>query len=308
MQKKRYPDKVLRNRYVIAACAVLFAAVMAVSVFFGVRDDNTQKLKDSIKGLFCAHFIDVGQGNACLLSSPDGKFMLVDTGNTQNAGYLVKYLRDFGVEKIEYLVITHPHEDHYGGARDVIRNFEVEKLLICKEFKDTYPFDVLSYLLEDRNEKSETVLAGINDVYTFGDAEFAVISPEKVDFYNYNNSSLAIKILYKDTSFLFTGDAEKSAEYKMIKNGYNLESDVFCAAHHGSSSSNSIGFLECVNPKFIVISCAENNDYGHPHKESMKNFEKTGAKILLTYESGDIILASDGKEVKLLNEKNKRQA
>ena len=290
----------MRNRFVIAAAAVVFFAAMAVSVFVSIYTDNTDELKESTRGLFCAHFIDVGQGNACLLSDPDGKFMLIDAGDNENSNYLVKYLKNFDVEKIEYLVITHPHEDHYGGARDVIRNFDVEKLVLYKEYKDTYPYDVLSYVLEERNENSQTVLADFGDKYTFGKAEFEIISPENPDLTNYNDSSLALRVKYGDTAFLFTGDAGKNMESAMINSDCELKSDVFCAGHHGSSSSNSLKFLKIVNPDFIVVSCAKDNEYGHPHKESVKNFGKIGATVLETGKNGDIVFSSDGKNVKLL--------
>ena len=300
MQKKNYPDTLMRNRFVTAAAAIVLFAAMAVSVFVNIYTDNTNELKESMRGLFCAHFVDVGQGNACLLSDPDGKYMLIDAGDSENSVYLIKYLKNLGVEKIEYLVITHPHEDHYGGARDVIRNFDVEKLLLYKEFKDTYPYDTLAYVLRERNENSATVLAGCGDNYTFGKAEFEIISPENPDLTNYNDSSLALRVKYGDTAFLFTGDAGKNMESAMIKSGYELKSDVFCAGHHGSSSSNSLKFLKAVNPEFIVVSCAKDNEYGHPHRESVKNFAKIGASVLETSKNGDIIFSSDGEKVELL--------
>ena len=122
-----------------------------MSVPITVSYTHLKQLLAATDGYFTAHYIDVGQGSAALLASPDDSFMLIDTGTTESSAYLVKYLKDAGVDTLDYLIITHPHEDHYGGAESVIKNFPVENFLILSDFTDTYPYDRFIYMLENNS-------------------------------------------------------------------------------------------------------------------------------------------------------------
>ena len=209
-------------------------------------------------------------------------------------------MNDVGVQTLDYPILTHPHEDHYGGASAVIENFPVENFLIQGDSTEFYPYDRLIYMVTHNRFDTETAVIGayIDDKFTFADtAEFRIFAPEKADPVDANESSLALKLVYGETSFLFTGDAEKSSENAMLADGYNLKADVFSAGHHGSATSNSDGFIAAVSPTYAVVSCGKNNSYGHPHKKTLATFEKYGVTVLRTDESGDIVLLSDGKSV-----------
>ena len=304
MRKKKrtsYPNGITRNK---TLKALVLVCALAYALFTFLHDKNAHEgYLDAFRtadGYFSAYFIDVGQGDATLLVAPNGESMLIDCGPTASAEYLVKYMNDVGVERLEYLIITHPHEDHYGGATEVLDSFPVEKLLIQGDSTEIYPFDRLSYMAEHNrfDEPTEVIGAHRDDRYIFADAaEFYILAPEKIDPDDANESSLAIKLVYGETSFLFTGDAEKGSERQMLADGYNLKADVFSAGHHGSSTSNSDGFIAAVSPTYAVISCAKGNSYGHPHKKTLATFQKYGVTVLRTDEQGSIVLLSDGRRV-----------
>ena len=304
MKKLRYPSRNVKNK----AVKLFTAAILVIAAAFGILHDyiaketGSKQLLAATDGYFTAHYIDVGQGSAALLASPDDSFMLIDTGTTESSAYLVKYLKDAGVDTLDYLIITHPHEDHYGGAESVIKNFPVENFLILSDFTDTYPYDRFIYMLENNSFGADTNIEPVvrDDTFTFAnDCVFRIISPEEADFDDFNESSLALKLIYGNTAFLFTGDSEKATENAMIANGYDLRADVFLAGHHGSATSNTLAFVQAVSPEYAVISCGKDNSYGHPHEDTLKNFESCGAEVLRTDISGSIIIVSDGNSVSL---------
>lgn len=302
MFKGYYPTKKIRTKTTAIIAAVVIIITAAVNVYTDYeRFVRARQAVLMTNGLFSAHFIDVGQADATLLRSPDGEFMLVDCGTTDSAEYLIKYLEYIGVDSLEYLLITHPHEDHYGGAERVINSYPVENFIIGDGFEDTYPFDKYIDMLEENNfgEETKIIHANINDKFDFADcADFMIISPKRADYEDLNESSLCLKLIFGNTSFLFTGDAEKSSEKAMLASGYDLRADVFQAGHHGSSTSNTLSFVEAVNPVYAVISCEKDNEYGHPHTEALENLKSVGAQILRTDTISDIVITSDGTTVR----------
>ncbi len=298
LSRYNFPTRKIRSKTTLIVTAVVILIYLAMTVYTDYK--NFAKAREAMSvtdGLFSAHFIDVGQGDATLICSPGGEHMLIDCGTTDSSEYLVKYLKDMGVDSLEYLIITHPHEDHYGGAPAVIDTFPVENFMIHEDFAEIYPYDIYIDELSD-NEDTEIIYAEVKDKFEFADcAAFMILSPKEADYDDYNNSSMSLKLVFGSTSFLFTGDAESRLEKEMLSGGYNLDSDVFQAGHHGSSTSNKKSFVNAVSPEYAVISCGEDNRYGHPHKESLEVFEKCGAEILRTDEMSDIVLLSDGTAV-----------
>lgn len=302
MFKGYYPTKRIRSKTtaIIAAVVIIITAAVNVYTDYG-RFVRARQAVLQTNGLFSAHFIDVGQGDATLLRSPDGEFMLIDCGPTDSSEYLIKYLEYIGVDSLQYLLITHPHEDHYGGAERVIESYPVENFIIGYGFEDEYPFDKYIQMLEENSfgEDTEIIQAKVNDEFDFADcADFMIISPKKADYDDLNESSVCLKLIFGNTSFLFTGDAEKGSERAMLSAGYDLRCDVFKAGHHGSSTSNTLSFVESANPVYAVISCEKDNEYGHPHKETLENLESVGAQTLRTDTISDIVITSDGTAVR----------
>lgn len=248
------------------------------------------------EGELIVHYIDIGQGDSIFIQLPTDETALIDGGPRVSSEKLVDYLNTLGVEKIDYLIATHPHEDHIGGLPAVIRKFNIHNIYMPNKTANTAIFEEL--LLEIKKKDLEINIASGGD--TILDKEglkIEIFGPNKESYSNTNDYSIVAKITYGDNSFLFTGDAEKTSEIEMIEKGYNLSSDVLKVGHHGSTTSTSESFLKEVNPKYGIISCEKGNTYGHPHKEIIELLNEYNVKVLRTDEQGTIVLTSDGKEI-----------
>lgn len=241
------------------------------------------------------HYIDVGQGD-CTLIRCGGKTLVIDAGDNTKGTSIQYYLTSKGVTKIDYLIGTHPDADHIGGLDVLINKFDIGMLFMPDTEKDTRTYDDVLQAAKYKSLKITVPKPGA--VYSLGTATFQVVSTG----YDYgdktNNWSIAIRVVNGSNSFLFTGDAEEEAEQDMLKTGYTLSSDVYKASHHGSRTASTESFLKTVNPKFAVISCGANNDYGHPHAEVMNRLRSMGVSIYRTDEQGTIIATSDGSTIK----------
>ncbi|MCQ2559251.1 MAG: MBL fold metallo-hydrolase [Clostridia bacterium] len=237
------------------------------------------------------HFIDVGQGDSILVQLPDGKNMLIDAGPNKSAEALVSYLQNLKINKLDYLIATHPHEDHIGGMDEIVNTFEIGEVYMPAASSTTKTFERLQDALEAKNLFATAAFAGVS-VVDEGDLTVTMFSPNSQVYDNLNNYSPVIKLVYGDTSFLFTGDAEAESEAEILKAGYDLQADVLKVGHHGSHSSTSPEFLAAVNPIYAVICCGENNDYGHPHQVTLDKL--AGITIYRTDLDGNILFVSDG--------------
>lgn len=210
------------------------------------------------------HFIDVGQGDSEFIELPDGTTMLIDSGEADKAEALKGYIKGLGYEKINYIVASHPHSDHIGGMADILNSFAAEKFFMPKAVSSSSCFENMLKAVQENGCKAEYISAGkvlaANSSLGFS---IAALAPVK-EYKDLNNSSAVLRLTYKSSSFLFTGDAEAEAEQDIISNGTDVHSDVLKAGHHGSSSSSSKNFLAAVSPKYAVISCGSGNSYGHP--------------------------------------------
>lgn len=237
------------------------------------------------------HFIDVGQGDSTLLES-DGEFVLIDAGEHEYGEEVLSYIQRCGAESLKYVIATHPHSDHIGGLRTVIKNLSADNFITVETDCDTYPWLKLLQTADDLD--INYIDAEVGDTYSFGSAEFTVYAPLSDDYEGYNNYSVVTKVVCSEISFMLTGDAERESEYEMVTSGMNLDADVLKCGHHGSSTSTSTCFLQAVNPAFAVISCGEDNEYGHPHLETTEKLGLLGCEYLRTDLLGTIVAATDG--------------
>ncbi|WP_269205639.1 ComEC/Rec2 family competence protein [Clostridium botulinum] len=253
------------------------------------KKDNNSEL-----GQLKVHYIDVGQADSILVEQ-DKHFMLIDAGNNEDDKLVVDYLQKQGVKKLDYVIGTHPHEDHIGGLDKVIDNFDVGTLLMPKKIANTQTFkDVLSSA-KNKGLKITQPIIGTN--YDLGKATFTILAPKDHDYESTNNYSIVQKLRFGNTSFIFTGDAEAISETEMVNANADLQADVLKVGHHGSKTSTCQAFLDKVSPKYAVISCGKDNKYKHPNKSTMDRLKTKGVKVYRTDESGTVVATSNGNNI-----------
>lgn len=239
------------------------------------------------------HFIDVGQGDSSLITC-DGHAMLIDAGDNNKGTTVQLYLKKQGVKKLDYLILTHPDADHIGGADVIVTKFDIENVFMSSFTKDNKTYNELIDALDYKSIKWSTPTVG--DTYSLGSAKFTIIAPNN-NYSDPNNSSVGLVLRNGDNGFLFTGDAEEDAENDILANEISIDVDVYQVGHHGSRTASSKALLNAVTPTWAVISCGEDNTYGHPHAEILNNFRTMGIKVFRTDEQGSIIATSDGKKI-----------
>ncbi len=244
---------------------------------------------------FKVHFIDVGQGE-CILVEAFEHYALFDAGENSEVHKAVSYLSAQGVKNLDYVFCTHPHSDHCGGIPRIMRTYECGALLFPEVEADTNLWYSVLDTADERGVPCITAKSG--DVYSLGTATITVLSPSGNSIYsNLNDYSLVCMVEYENTSVLLTGDAGKTVESELLSKGLDLGADVLCVGHHGSSSSTSVEFLKAVKPSLAVISCGKDNEYGHPHRETVDALNKRKIPFKTTAADGTTIISSDGEKL-----------
>lgn len=244
-------------------------------------------------------FIDVGQGDSTFICC-DGATMLIDAGVPEMGPRVAEYLKNLGVTKLDYLVGTHPDADHIGGLSTVINAYPVGKLLMTHTYSTTETFVSLIKTIGAKKLKIKAPTVG--ESFSLGGAVCTVLAPNAV-YDDTNDMSIVLRLVYKNRTFLFTGDASAPSEADMLKNGLPLRADVLKVGHHGSASATTAAFLKAVSPAFAVISVGAGNTYGLPAASTVKKLQASGAKILRTDQSGTVVFQSDGNSLSYYYEK-----
>lgn len=240
------------------------------------------------------HFIDVGQGLSILVQS-GGQNLLYDGGDQEHAAEVVSYLQQQNVQNIDYMISSHYDDDHVSGLIDCMNAFTVSNIIGADYAPDS---DVFTEFMDTVSSKGLKVkYPFVGDSYSLGTGSFTILAPEGINAADSNNNSVVIKLENGSTSFIFTGDAEETSEQDMIKPDINLDCDVLCVGHHGSSSSTSWDFLEATTPSYAVISCGAGNQYNHPSSETMGRLSDMEIPVFRTDKQGTIIAQSDGTSI-----------
>lgn len=246
------------------------------------------------------HYIDVGQADCCLIQE-DGHNMLIDAGNREDAPKVISYLKNHGVASLDFVVGTHPHEDHIGAMAQVLRKFSAQKIIMPRVVATTETYKDLLQTIQQLGKKITAPVP--NASYTLGACTFTILAPNSSNYENLNNYSVVLKLTYQETSFLFEGDAEGVSENEILSKKYDIQANVLKVGHHGSNSSTTAAYLAKVNPQYAIISCGQGNDYGHPHRETLDKLQKMKVTVYRTDLNGSIDCVSNGTTIQFEPEK-----
>ena len=249
---------------------------------------------------FEVHYLDVGQGD-CSLVLCDGHAMLIDGGESSESSKVYAYLKQHCVSHLDYMVATHAHSDHIGGLSGAL-NYATVDTAFCpvKEYDSKTFSSMVKYL---SNQGLGITVPSAGDRFMLGSATVQVLGPQK-NYEDPNDTSIVLKVTYGETSFLFTGDAERTAEADIIAAGYDLRSTVLKVGHHGSDTSTSYPFLREIMPEYAVIQVGKDNSYGHPTEDTLSRLRDADVKVYRNDLQGDIICSSDGKDISFTTKKN----
>lgn len=268
----------------------------AFALFLNQRNSQTnQEINQGYdEGIAEVHFIDVGQGDSILIEAEDSA-MLIDAGENNMGSTVVSYLENHGIEKLDYLIGTHPHSDHIGGLDHVINSIPVEKIIMPEVVHTTNTYeDVLDAILD---LKLSIIKPKIGNNYRLGPASFQIIAPNSPSYSELNDYSVGVKFTFQDTSFLLVGDAGEVSEQEMLDSGIDLTADVLKISHHGSEYSTSDNFLDAVDPTHAVISVGKDNEYGHPHERTLKALLDRNIQIYRTDKQRTVVFTTNGSTI-----------
>lgn len=286
-----------KKRVVEVILSIIFISIISV---LGLGKINEIKLdyqenvilEGNADNFLKIYFFDVGQADSILITH-NNENILIDAGTNEMGTTVVKKLQDLGITKLNYVIGTHPHEDHIGGLDDVIQNFEIEHIYMPKVQTNTKTFEEVLDAVIDKGMKIET--PNVGDRFAIGEVNCEIMqcgTGTKEEQENLNLSSIVLRATYKEQSYLFMGDSEKENEQARKWEKTN----VLKVGHHGSSTSTSEEFLKQVSPQIAIISVGKDNNYGHPSDEIIKRLEQEGISIYRTDEKGTIVITSDGKQ------------
>lgn len=263
-----------------------------------ITSDNSLDIQTNTQNInnLTVHFLDIGQADCILIQDPTGANMLIDAGNNQDSSYILKYLNSLNIKKIDYLIATHPHEDHIGSMDDIVESFEIGTILAPDVEYDSTSNENLTNIIEKKDYKISYAKSGMS--YKFANNNFYVLSPFNNKYEDINDYSLVIKFDFKDVTFLFMGDAEGDILNEIISSKVNLEADVLKVGHHGSSVSCPDSFISKVKPKIAVLT-VRNDSYNYPHFTTLSTLKTFDVETYQTASKGTIVITSDGKKIQV---------
>ncbi len=282
-------------------------------------------------GRLSINFLDVGQGDAALVTMPDGTTILIDGGGrpsfrgsskrSENAASLAdldsdapferdtrsigeavvsEYLWWRGLDRIDYILATHADADHMDGLNDVARNFQIRAAFVARTPENDPEYVKFAETLRLRKIPLSLIVAG--DVLHFGGVSVSALWPMPANDKNApsrNNDSIVLRLQYGDRSILMTGDVEREGEAALLSSNNNFRADVVKVAHHGSKTSSTAAFVNVSKPRLAVISVGLTSMFGHPNQEVVERWRAVGAEVLTTGKRGTITVTTDGRDLRV---------
>lgn len=272
--------------------ATIYSLLVFLAIAITVVYKYSVKTNINLQNKMVTHFIDVGQGD-CILVQVNNKNLLIDSGTSDSYTKVISYLKSNNITKLDYIIATHPHDDHIGGMASIIKAFRIGDFYAPKITASTEAFEDMIRALKSKGIKIK--IARPNITLDLGpSATCLMLAPNKTTYKDANNYSCVLKVSYKNSTYLFTGDIQELSENEILNKGYDLHAEVLKVAHHGSNTSTTQEFLNRVWPKIAIISCGTYNSYGHPNKETLDKLKKLNCIIYRTDLDKNIVLISDG--------------
>ena len=255
------------------------------------KDEHSEVETHSLgNGVMKVHFLDVGQG-LCIMAELDDQVLIYDGGDRDTSSFVVGYLKQQGITQIDYMISSHYDSDHVSGLIGCLNAFDVKNVIGSDYEHDSKLY--ASFMETVEQEGLEVQYPEVGETFAFGDAMITILAPEEIKR-DSNANSVAIKLTYGESNFIFTGDADYSSERRMIESGIDLDVEVLSLGHHGSASSTSAIFLQNTTPEYAVISCESNNGYGHPHEEVVEMLEDMEISLFRSDVQGTVVASTDG--------------
>ena len=287
-------------------CTLLFGGCMGAS--------TSETNGHPAQGTLTVKVLNIGQGDSILIQTGE-KTVLVDTSDVDERDKLRAELKKADVKKIDTIILTHPHADHIGGMDILLDEYPVG--MVYDNGMPSTSKLFLGYVKKLKEKKIERKGLVAGDRVDLGDgAVFEVLAPSaelvkegNVKGYKHdpNNESVVGRLVFGTFTMMLTGDAEKKEEQAILSAGSSVQSTILKSGHHGSKTSSSADFLRAVQPEAVFISCGVNNDYGHPHKETMKKYHALNIPVYVTAANGTITVTSDGKTYNISVEQGEKQ-
>lgn len=300
-----------KQRFLIylSAITLIFSIIVSVLSFFDIISWGDIKNftgivdgVDPVESDFAVYYLNVGQSDCTIVECND-EVLMIDCGTYNQRNIIRRSLMSLNIDTIDYMLITHQHDDHFGAAATIIDNWDVENFIMPRLYQEnnvsTIHYDHLLETLDKTNIKTIPVQECGN--FKLGGAEVQILSPTAHSS-NLNNMSVVLKITYGETVFLFQGDSEQQIEKQLLRSGVDLNADILKVGHHGSNTSTTDDFLDAVTPQCVIISAGPDNSYKHPHGKVLKRLEERNITPYITSYNGHITVSSDGNEITVSTE------
>ncbi len=268
----------------------MLSVLTALCIIFSCSCSKFQHTYEPLGDGLEVTVLDVKQGDSIFIELPKERCMLIDAGENEYSKTVTDYISSKGFKKIDYLVGTHPHADHIGGMRKVIKKFDIGKIYMPRATANTKTFEKTLELIDDKGLSVTVAKAGVS-ILKEDDLSIDILAPNSDEYDELNNYSAVIKITYGATKFLFMGDAQTQSEREIRA---DVSADFIKVGHHGSKTSSGEEFVRRVGAKYAAVSVAEENDYNLPVEKIIDRWKNSGAQVLMTKDVGNIVAYSDG--------------